>query len=149
MNEFFTLIFNIFILAIIGCIIENLSPNEKILLLIKPAISIIIMLTIINFVSNIKFENEIGFDFGKFQIDSEQVWQAQAENCEKILEKEIIKDCQDNNLNITFVDVDVTYDNDSFKINKVNIGGVDKISAKNYISGKYRIGLAYISTNED
>ncbi len=149
MNVFFTLALNIFILAIIGCIIENLTINEKILSLLKPAISIMIILTVLNFISNINFKEKINFNIDRFPVDTQAVWDSQAKNCEYLFENEILKECNKNDINITSVKVNIACENNTFKIENINISGVDKISAKNYISGKYRIGLAYISTNED
>ncbi len=146
MNEFLTLAFNIFILAIISCIIDNLTINEKILNLLKPAISVMIILFIINYLSNIDFKNRLSIDFNKFSVDTQEVWNSQARNCEMLLEKEILRDCKENGLNVSDINVEIICNDNTFKITSIHINGIDKISAKNYISGKYRIGLSYIST---
>jgi len=147
MNVFFTFVFNIFILVIIGALIDSLVVNEKLLSVIRPAVNIIILLTIIGFVSNTNISNDIQFSVEKYNIDKQAVWDEQAKICEEFLEKEMIAECSDNNININDIDIDIRCENNKFDIICIKIIGPDRFSAKNYISGKYRIGLAYINTD--
>ena len=149
MNELLTITLNIFLLILIGALIEGLMPDNKFIVLLKPAISIAIILTVITYIKNIKLTSDYDFNTQDYSINIEEVWENQAKNCEVILEKTMLEDCHSYNLNIDKVEVDIDFNNNSFKINNIKISGKEKISAKNYISGKYNIGLAYISTDED
>lgn len=149
MNQFLELIFRLFVLAIISAFINNLVVNEKLFLYVKSALSVVIILTVITFISNMEINNNFDIAFDNFSIDTETVWEQQALRCEQLIEKEMIEDCRKNNINVTEIDAKVICKDNNFKIESIKIYGTDKYSAKNYISGKYRIGLAYINTDGD
>ncbi len=149
MNELLAITLNIFLLLLIGGIIENITPENKFAVFIKPAISVAIILTVIIYVKNIEFDNTYNFETKNYDINVEEVWDKQAKNCEIILEKMMLEDCLSYNINIDEIIVSVKYDSNKFEINHIKILGAEKNSAKNYISGKYNIGLAYISTGGD
>jgi len=149
MNQFLELIFILFVLAIISAFINNLVVNEKLLLYVKSALSVVIILTVITFISNMKINNNFDIAFDDFSIDTETVWEQQALRCEQLIEKEMIEDCRKNNISVTEIDAKVICKDNNFEIESIKIYGIDKYSAKNYISGKYRIGLAYINTDGD
>lgn len=149
MDGLLTVALNIFLLMLIGGIVENIIPENKFASLIKPAISLAIILTVIVYIKNFNFDNAYNFDVESYDINTQDVWDKQAENCEAILEEKILEDCLLYNINIDAIDISVKYDSNRFKIEQVKITGKEKISAKNYISGKYNIGLAYINTGGD
>lgn len=146
MNELLTVALSIFLLMLLGGLIENIIPESKFSALIKPAISLSIILTVMVSIKNINFDNTYSFQIENYDINLQEVWDKQAKNCEKILEQKFYEDCIDYNLNIDSIDITVECDSNNFKINEITINGKEKISAKNYISGKYNIGLAYINT---
>lgn len=147
MNELFQFIFNIFVLAIISTFIDNLTVSEKLTKYIKPAVSVVIILSIVGFITQISLNEDLNLDSEKFIVDTQSVWDEQSKLCEQLLEKEMLNDCFENNINVSDIDVKVSYKENNFNVDSVKITGTDKFSAKNYISGKYRIGLAYINTD--
>ena len=88
MNVFLTFVFNIFILILLFALIDALTINEKISIYLKPAVSVVIILTVIGLISKIDFDN-LDFNIKDYNINTQAVWQKQSEKCEEILEKEM------------------------------------------------------------
>ncbi len=144
MNSILNIAFTLFILLIIACCAEQISIDNKFTPIIRPAISAMIIITIISGASKINFNETAVFFTNENAIGSDEVWESARINTEQFLKEDMLKLCKENFLNVFDIDVQIERNFESFTIKRIDISGPDKLSAKNLISGHYNVGLAYI-----
>ena len=139
-----TLVLSIISFVIIGFIIEQFLPDNKLSLTVKPVIFCAIIISLFTSISNIKL------DFPDVKISVEKtnniknVWESAVDNCENTLEKNMKDLCIKRSLDIDKIDVEILSDMKSFEIKTITISGADNVSAKNLISSYYSIPSDYI-----
>ena len=135
-----TVIYSIFSFVIIGVLLEQFLPENKISALVKPVIFCAIIVCTVSFFGSIKisFKNANEISEQK-EISTQSVWQKVNDNCESSLEEIIKKLCIEKSLNVDEIHVNITNDNNTLNVKNIDIYGIDCYEAKNLISSYYLI----------
>ncbi len=134
-----TLVVSVFSFIIIAFVIEQFLPDNRLSLTIKPVIFCAIIISLFTAFANLKLDiSDVEISVEK-NNNTQSVWECAVSNCETVLENNMKELCSKRSLDIDEINVEVSSDMKTFKIQSIDISGTDNISAKNLISSYYSI----------
>ena len=143
MNEVKNIGLVICILMVLMAYLKQAIPKGKMLPLMNVIISVFILLSVINGVRQFDLDAIKGFlDSGYTQ--NTELWKQSEGLVAKGLKDEFNDFLKIEKIDAEVMNVEVTAEGERFRINRVVVVGAEAERAKNIISGRYQIGLAYV-----
>ena len=98
--------------------------------------------------SEIKLPQKYSVSSQNYTANVNEVWDSTGDWLEIELSKNMTELCEKESLEIESITLDITSENETFKINEIVISGRDSIPASNLISSYYGIEKNIIFTEE-
>ena len=136
------------ILMLLMAYLKQVIPRGKTTYLMKAIVSVFILLSIFQGVSDFDFKNW-SLTLGEGYIRNDKIWSDAAELVEEGLIKEFEAFLKSQKVEAKVERVDVSGDHNGFEIEKVIVFGVKAETAQKLLAGRYRIGLDSIEVKNE
>ena len=138
----------LFALLLIANLIEQIFRDNKVSKYIQPAVYSMIIAAVFLLFSEIKLPQKYSLSSQNYTANVNEVWDSTGDWLEIELSKNMTELCEKESLEIESITLDITSENETFKINEIVISGRDSIPASNLISSYYGIEKNIIFTEE-
>jgi len=135
-------------LMVLMAYMKQMIPYGKTTLLMNSIVSVFILLSIIDGFKTVDFGSFKSF-FERSYSHNAEVWDNAAVMIEDGLRDEFQRYLKNERIVAEVIDVTVERSSDEFEIKKVIVSGSDAETARNLLSGRYQIGIAYIEVKNE
>ncbi len=143
MSALFGFIVKIAALFIIFSLCECIVSGSKNAKYVKSIVSVLIIISVIEFVSSIDL-SKIIIDIDSYSVDNTQMWDNTIDYVSTEIENELLSLCKDNSIFVDSIKVTLKSDYESIEIKEIRIQGIDAVKCKNYLSSYLNLNDAYI-----
>lgn len=147
MNEIYIFAFRVCVILIIMALLSILTEHSKNGRLVRSVISVLLIVAVIRFVTNVRFDAFFSDVTADYSVDTGEVWQKTLCNVEQQFSAQMLSLCRQNGLTVDDIKVTLRRQADQIITDDVTISGRDARTAKNLIAGYFQISLAYININ--
>lgn len=135
-------------LMVLMAYMKQMIPYGKTTVLMNSIVSFFILLSIINGFRTIEFRSFKSF-FKNNYTHNDEVWSNAALLIADGLKSEFTNFLESERIDAEVIEVTVERGADTFEIIKVIVTGSDAETARNLLSGRYQIGIAYIEVKNE
>ncbi len=151
MSALTNLTFTICVVMIISSLLKIVFPNNDISRQLKVIVTLFVIVTIFTMITSSDFTSLKKFldSSSQTEASTEKLWDNSCQIVEEQLEKQFLEYAVGEGLSVESINVSVSYINNEFEIDSVEIAGDDAESAKDLIAGHFQTQLSIIKVIND